>query len=123
MKQYRVWHDDDLWEMVYNPDNELYFRMVSNHGVKVSFETPFRNTDWIMEEGVGKSDKTGKEIFQGDKIRTYRFVCKNGKQAIEYYNKIISSGEFHQDCYILGNIIASGKTVEIIGTIHDKETE
>ncbi len=53
MKQYRAWYIGDnpplLFEMVYIPDDELYFRMTEDHEFRYDFTVPFIDTDWIVE--------------------------------------------------------------------------
>ena len=67
MKSYRAWdRDNNLFEMVYKPDDELYFRMASDHGCRIDFFVPFVDSDYVVEEGLGIFDSDSREIFQCD---------------------------------------------------------
>lgn len=117
MKQYRAWYTGDnpplLFEMVYIPNDELYFRMAEDHEFRYPFETPFIDTDWIVEEGIGIQSSSNKEIFQGDIEKGYddktrifcwhfnRWVLRSEDGRKEEINKMWAD---HHKYNIIGNI-------------------
>lgn len=133
MKQYRAWYSGDnpplLFEMVYIPDDELYFRMASDHEIKYDFKVPFIDTDWIVEEGIGETDDQDQPIFHGDIIlkefwdRPYSVHRRSEKVKCEV---IYEKGRFTYKRFEEGR--GYGNTFGdwwhssiVIGTIHDKE--
>lgn len=134
MKQYRAWYSGDdpplLFKMVYIPDDELYFRMAEDHEFKYPFETPFIDTDWIVEETFDLIDNSEpkKPIFIGDILDStmypddspcpYEVIYSDGS-----YRKKPLSNEWPEGLPYprLDQVTINLLTDKIIGTIHDKE--
>lgn len=95
MKQYRAWYSGDnpllLFEMVYVPNDELYFRMAEDHEIKYDFKVPFTDTDWIVEEGV---EIEGVTVFQGDRILFHQFLFDGGSEVEHEFKATVELREF-----------------------------
>ena len=134
MKQYRAWYSGDdpplLFEMVYIPDDELYFRMASDHEFKYDFKVPFIDTDWIVEEEILLLDnsKPRKPIFVGDILDSTMY--KNDSPCP--YEVIYSDGSYRKKPLSrewteglpypkLSQWDIDLLTDKIIGNIHEKE--
>lgn len=134
MKQYRAWYTEDdplkLFEMVYIPNDKLYFRMVEDHEIIYQFYFPFIDTDWIVEEEILLLDNSEpkKPIFVGDILDSTMFKDDSPRP----YEVIYSDGSYRKkplSCEWpeglpypkLDQAIIDLLTDKIIGNIHEKE--
>jgi len=129
MKQYRAWYTEDdpllLFEMVYIPDDELYFRMAEDHEIRYDFKVPFIDTDWIVEEGFIHEDKV---IFEGDLVRIQyinhmdtdmSYTEKIIESEIVFNNHFASFGYYEDEEFQFIN--HRSMKISVIGNIHNKE--
>ncbi len=114
MKQYRAWdRDNNLFEMVYKPDDVLYFRMVDDPRCCIDFMVPFIDSDYIVEEGLGIPDRDGKEIYRGDILGDGTTMAEPCTVVYKQVNaRYEAQGKIHR---ILGHSFC---LFRIVGNIH-----
>jgi len=125
------------WDTKYNRfedyNNHKIGAMLYDKGIAMStgydsYDSPTWDWDKIEPERyiwlqyTGLKDKNGKEIYEGDIVKTIDNWDKYGMQAGEINQVYFNAGGFRlkpKDKNRLGFWIEDGKDVEVIGNIHE----
>ncbi len=100
-------------------------KMVGWHDIasKVMFYDWFTDENHLIMQYTGLKDKNGKEIYEGDIIKTTTGGYKNAIGGRAPIRKRIRSVEFNEGAFTFSDtpsvVMYSGDSVEIIGNIYD----
>ncbi len=130
MRNYRGLTKEDKWVFGWHTEvdgdatiitNEASFDWSDNEGMGVrgGFIEVIPET---VCQSIGIKDKNGKEIYTGDKLTTHRY--RNAEDKIDGHVR------FDHGAFVIGEgsislhaLWLADDVIEIIGTIHDKETK
>ena len=89
-----------------------------NEKLTYSFETPFIDDDWIVEERVAFANNHTTDIFMGDVIQWKGYEVKAGKQIRPIKTLEITG---YRTVVNLLNFIGQGYEIKVIGNTHNKK--
>lgn len=117
--KFRAWHKKE--KKMYYIDKDIIITFRSNGNWRINKDDwnggcLFWNDDGILMQSTGLKDKNGKEIFEGDVVKTFR---KIGKGWIESHveGNIVKYSNITAKWYPYN--LPNVKKTEVIGNIHE----
>jgi len=121
--KFRVWWNNEMWYQdrigsIWFVDGKIQQIDLNNEPFDNSRngDTWTRSNDFILEQFTGLTDKRGKEIYEGDKVRfrDYSHFLTEGKIVYELDG-------FYVECGFNGrfSLNVEQHKIEVIGNIHE----
>lgn len=108
-------------------DHELFFVAECDEEIRYSFEIPFVDDDWVIQQYIGMNDMDGVEVYEGDLV-DYYFHDECG--GVDIWKSCIVSFPDHdyrgfvildyQKNILFNLLTADYKMIKVVGNIFQK---